>query len=77
MVGRGLEPHPFGLQPSALPVMLTNHVMSVIGLEPMASGFVDQRSEIPPELHGQNQDGWIRTSVGLLPRQVGHRYPTS
>src|SRR5215510_7701605 len=24
MVGRGLEPHPFGLQPSALPVKLTN-----------------------------------------------------
>jgi hypothetical protein len=25
MVGQGLEPHPFGLQPSALPVELTNH----------------------------------------------------
>ncbi len=24
-VGRGLEPRPFGLQPSALPVELTNH----------------------------------------------------
>src|SRR5262245_22104715 len=26
MVGRGLEPHPFGLQPSALPVKLTNQI---------------------------------------------------
>ena len=26
MVGQGLEPRPFGLQPSALPVKLTNQI---------------------------------------------------
>lgn len=77
MVGRGLEPRPFGLQPSALPVVLTNqNLMFVEGFEPSASGFVDQRSLSSAELHEQSLGNRIRTCVGLLPRQVGNRYPT-
>ncbi len=57
MVGRGLEPRPFGLQPSALPVVLTNHVMFVEGFEPSTSGFVDQRS-IFPLSYTNIKSGW-------------------
>lgn len=64
MVGRGLEPRPFGLQPSALPVVLTNqNLMFVEGFEPSASGFVDQRSLSSAELHEQSlgqQDSNLR-----------------
>ena len=46
MVGRGLEPRPFGLQPSALPVKLTNHkLMSVERFELPPFAFVARRSQ--------------------------------
>src|SRR5262245_22131829 len=58
MVGRGLEPRQFGLQPSALPVKLTNHkLMSVVGFEPTTSGFVDQRSKF--RCATRTKSGWL------------------
>src|SRR5215470_7357988 len=58
MVGQGLEPCPVGLQPSALPVKLTNHkLMSVVGFEPTTSGFVDQRSKF--RCATRTKSGWL------------------
>lgn len=64
-------------RPALLPSELPNQVMSVERLELPTSAFVARRSQVPTELHGQSQDGRIRTCVSLLPRQVGDRCPTS
>ena len=45
----------------------------------MASGFVDRRSEIPPELHGQSQaqkSGWLDSNQRrLAPKASGPPLP--
>src|SRR5215510_11541267 len=75
MVGRGLEPHPFGLQPSALPVKLTNHkLMSVVGFEPTTSGFVDQRSKF--RCATRTKSGWQDSNLReLAPKASGRPLP--